>query len=65
MSASKKQVHPSAKLDQYIVRFPNGMRDVIKDAAERNYRTMNAEIIYQLSRAYAHDETKKADALAS
>lgn len=54
----------SSRQDQYILRFPDGMRDRIKDAAERNFRTMNAEILYQLSRAYSADETKKADARA-
>jgi hypothetical protein len=40
------------------------MRALIKKEAERNYRTMNAEIIYQLSRAYGSQETQKADATA-
>ena len=39
---------PSRKLDQYIVRFPEGMRDVLKYAAEENGRSMNAEIIQRL-----------------
>ncbi|WP_454745176.1 Arc family DNA-binding protein [Ciceribacter selenitireducens] len=48
--------------DQFPLRLPNGMRDRIKEAAEKNLRTMNSEIIYQLSQAYgASTETKKAD----
>lgn len=39
----------SRKLDQYIVRFPNGMRDEIKAAADANNRSMNAEILARLS----------------
>lgn len=35
----------SRKLDQYIVRFPDGMRERIKAAAEKNNRSMNAEIV--------------------
>lgn len=42
------QDSPSRKLDQYIVRFPDGMRDRIKDAAAQNGRSMNAEIIHRL-----------------
>lgn len=40
---------PSRKLDQYIVRFPDGMRDDLKKLAERNGRSLNAEIIHRLA----------------
>lgn len=52
-------------LEQVNVRMPEGMRDRIKEEAARQFRTMNAEIIYQLNRAYGSVETEKADALAS
>lgn len=39
---------PSRKLDQYIVRFPDGMRDQLKQAAKENNRSLNAEIISRL-----------------
>lgn len=39
---------PSRKLDQYIVRLPDGMRDRLKEAAAQSNRSMNAEIIYRL-----------------
>ena len=39
---------PSRKLDQYIVRFPDGMRDQLKEAAKENNRSLNAEIIARL-----------------
>lgn len=32
-------------MDQYIVRFPDGARDKIKEMAARNRRSMNAEIV--------------------
>lgn len=38
----------SRKLDQYIVRFPDGMRDALKADADKNGRSMNAEIISRL-----------------
>lgn len=39
---------PSRKLDQYIVRFPDGMRDELKRVAGENGRSLNAEIIHRL-----------------
>ena len=54
----------SWRLDQYALRLPEGMRDRIKKEAKQNQRSMNAEIIFQLSRAYQSDETKKADVQA-
>lgn len=37
--------------EKYIVRMPDGMRDRIKEEAERNCRSMNAEIVFHLQRA--------------
>jgi hypothetical protein len=34
--------------DKYVVRFPEGMRDQIKELARVNRRSMNAEIIVAL-----------------
>jgi plasmid stability protein len=39
---------PSRKLDQYVVCFPDGMRDRLKEAAAANNRSMNAEIVARL-----------------
>lgn len=41
----KKPVQPE---DKYVLRLPDGMRDRIKEAAERNNRSMNAEIVARL-----------------
>lgn len=35
--------------DQYMMRFPDGMRDEVAAAAKANGRSMNAEIIARLS----------------
>ncbi|MDR0216199.1 MAG: Arc family DNA-binding protein [Comamonas sp.] len=43
---SEKRKPQSA--DKYIVRFPDGMRDKIAEAAKANNRTMNAEIVARL-----------------
>lgn len=39
---------PSRGSDQFNLRFPEGLRDAIKTEAERNGRSMNAEIIQRL-----------------
>lgn len=36
---------PGRGADQFIVRFPEGMRERVKDAADKNGRSMNAEIV--------------------
>jgi hypothetical protein len=40
---------PAKKQDQFIVRFPDGMRDKIKKEADLAGRSMNAEIVLALS----------------
>jgi len=46
------QESPSRSMDKVIVRLPDGMRDRIKAAAERNNRSMNAEIVATLEEKY-------------
>lgn len=41
--------------DKFMLRFPDGMRDRIKRAAEANNRSMNAEIISTLDDAYPEE----------
>jgi hypothetical protein len=36
---------PSKQLEQFVVRLPDGMREQMKASAERNKRSMNAEIV--------------------
>lgn len=38
--------------DKYIIRFPDGMRDQIAEAAKKNGRSMNAEIIQRLEHSF-------------
>lgn len=51
-------MYPSQKQDQMQIRLPDGMRDRIKVEAARNHRSMNAEIIHQLKRAYNAENEK-------
>lgn len=53
---SKKDRFPSQELDQYMLRFPDGMRDELKKLAAKNGRSLNAEIIQRLERTITSDE---------
>lgn len=55
---------PSRESDKFMLRFPDEMRERIRDEAQKNCRSMNSEIIFQLSRAYAHVENEKPPALS-
>ena len=48
---------PSGRQDQFMVRFPDGMRDRIKDASESSGRSMNAEIIARLEASFTWSDT--------
>ncbi len=43
---------PSHKLDRYIVRLPDGMRELIAEAAAKAGRSMNAEIVHRLQQSF-------------
>lgn len=43
-----KEKYPSELAERFQVRLPEGMRDRIREAAERNNRSMNAEIVARL-----------------
>lgn len=43
--------------DKFVIRLPEGMRDRIRQNAEANRRTMNAEILHYIDKAMA-SETK-------
>lgn len=50
-----KEPYPSETADRYIVRFPEGMREEIKIAADVNGRSMNAEIVQRLKSTFADE----------
>lgn len=49
----------SRSLDKVIVRLPDGMRDLLKDEAAKNGRSMNAEIVARLTRSITLDLPEK------
>lgn len=66
-----RQGYPSDKADQFVVRLPPGMRDALKQLAETNRRSMNAEVLAALEmhlmasggpkREYSEEEQKVTD----
>jgi len=52
MSIKKRTLPPSDTADKFVLRLPDGMRERIKTVADRNNRSMNAEIISTLESAY-------------
>lgn len=47
-----KESPPSRTAEQFVVRFPNGMRDQIAEEAKKNNRSMNAEIVARLQASF-------------
>ncbi len=48
----ERKPFPSETQERFIIRFPNGMRDRIKEAADANNRSMNAEIVARLESSF-------------
>jgi hypothetical protein len=46
--------------DKFVLRLPDGMRDIIAEMAERNGRSMNAEILFGLAHHIAYFSPDKA-----
>lgn len=51
-SDMSKDLPPSRTAEQFVVRFPDGMRDLIAEAAKANNRSMNAEIVSRLQSSF-------------
>lgn len=45
ITITKKKKFPSRELDQFTVRFPDGLRNSLAKLADRNNRSMNSEIV--------------------
>lgn len=50
--AMERKPFPSETQERFIVRFPDGMRDRIADAAKANNRSMNSEIVARLQASF-------------
>ena len=45
-NASDCARYPSAMRESFIVRMPDGMRDMVREMAVKNHRSMNSEFIH-------------------
>ena len=50
-----------AMQDKFMLRLPDGMRDVVKAAADANKRSMNAEIVHRLAKSIEADSYPKPE----
>ena len=58
MDARKKVGSPTSRdSDKFILRLPNGMRELLAEFAIRNDRSMNAEIVARLRMSFDRDDT--------
>lgn len=48
MRLNKQAVYSSRTADKFVVRLPDGMRELIAEVARTNHRSMNSEIISRL-----------------
>lgn len=51
---------PSDKADKFVLRLPEGMRDRIKAAAQKNNRSMNSEVIARLETSFLFKQGRSA-----
>lgn len=56
---------PSDTQDRFMVRLPEGMREIIGAAAKASKRTMNAEIVARLELSFADNEGHDASITSS
>lgn len=50
--------------DKFMLRLPDGMRELIKASAEANGRSMNAEIIRRLGDSYGEESLREMEGAA-
>lgn len=55
-----KKNFPSDTLDKFMLRFPSGMREQIKEESNKNGRSMNAEIMHRLEVSFIADQNSLA-----
>ena len=55
----KKEPYPSDKLDKFLLRLPDGMRQELSEIAKNNHRTITAEIINRIQNSLIQDDSQK------
>lgn len=54
-----KELPPSRKADQFVARFPDGLRDRLAAVAKESGRSMNAEIVARLQASFETPSTER------
>jgi Arc-like DNA binding dprotein len=55
---AKKPIRPAGRgSDQFVIRFPEGMRDRVANLAAANGRSMNAELIDRLEKSMSYNDS--------
>jgi plasmid stability protein len=67
MAAKSTTKRAGRDSDQFMVRLPDGMRKQLARAAERNGRSMNAEIVTALTMYFEHEDaaSKRSELLGA
>ncbi len=63
LPVATEKTFPSDEADKYVIRFPSGMRDALKAAAESSNRSMNAEIVGRLQQSFEPRASTNDDVL--
>lgn len=61
----KENNFPSDKLDKFMLRFPEGMRERVREASELNGRSMNSEIIHRLEQSFLETTNRQHGELSA
>jgi hypothetical protein len=51
----------SDKQEKFMLRLPDGMRELIKESSTKSGRSMNAEIVHRLRESFVHDSFSLPD----
>lgn len=54
-----KELPPSRRADQFVARFPDGLRGQLSEVAKQSGRSMNAEIIARLQESFEPQPTER------
>jgi len=63
MRPNHKAIYSSRTADKFVLRLPDGMREVVAEAARANHRSMNSELISRIETSLMEDEKKNNPAI--
>ena len=63
MRPTKQAIYSSRTADKFVVRLPDGMREIIAEVARQSHRSMNSEIIARLEASILADAKEENPAM--